>query len=171
MHCCTMSPCAFLKRHIASRRSPPPPPQQEKKGATPPATPIPHTRTPSPRPRTASPPKPRITASGTNAQCKAWIYEICVVQLGYSSENAEAMCSKFVGFGPTLYTMDRMEWEALLGRYSGMGVYSTLLGLRRQAGAVPENIDMPLENGNNVNDNAYGKDEKKLKRRSWRKKS
>lgn len=67
--------------------------------------------------------------------------------------------------------MERMEWEALLGRYNGMGVYSTLWGLRHQAGAVPENIEMPLESGSHVSGSAAGREERKLKRRSWRKKS
>ncbi|KAH7399818.1 hypothetical protein BKA64DRAFT_777902 [Cadophora sp. MPI-SDFR-AT-0126] len=169
-----MSPYAFLKRHITFKKSPPP---QENDVAPKPATPTPRTRTPSPRPRTVSPPRSRITTSNTpqwtwtNVHCKAWIYEICIIQLGYSSENAETICNKFLGIGPTLYAMDRVDWEALLGRYNGMGVYSTLLSLRNQAGAVPENIEMSVENGNNVNGNADGEDEKKLKRRSWRKKS
>ena len=67
------------------------------------------------------------------------------------------MCNKFVGFGPTLYAMERMEWEALLGRYNGMGVYSTLWGLKHQAGAVPENIEMPLEGGSHVSGSAAGR--------------
>jgi len=81
------------------------------------------------------------------------------------------MCNRFMGFGPTLYAMERMEWEALLGRYNGMGVYRTLLGLRYQAGAVPVNIEIPLEAVKHVSGGAEGKDDRKLKRRSWRKKS
>ncbi|KAK0103910.1 hypothetical protein ONS96_005018 [Cadophora gregata f. sp. sojae] len=166
MDCFKILPHSFIRRHITLKKSSSP--QQEKDVAIP-------SPTPSLRQRTVSPSRPRITASSipqwtwTNAHCKAWIYEVCVVQLRYTSQNAEAICNKFTGFGTTLYTMDRTDWEALLGLYNGMGIYSIILSLKHHADAVMEGIYMPLENGNNNNGNGIGKEETKSRRRSWRK--
>ncbi|KAL5321468.1 hypothetical protein ACEPPN_009426 [Leptodophora sp. 'Broadleaf-Isolate-01'] len=113
----------------------------------------------------------RIVASSTpqwtwtNAHCKAWLYEVCITLLNYSVERALALCWKFLGFGPTLYAMDRSEWEALLGRYDGMGVYSLLLGVRHQAGAAPDDVVRASRDGH-----ANGKEEKSAKRMSRRRK-
>ncbi|KAH7351262.1 hypothetical protein BKA65DRAFT_550224 [Rhexocercosporidium sp. MPI-PUGE-AT-0058] len=194
-----MSPYSFLKRHISFKRSPisPPgdkeaisPPVPTYRAAMSPNEAIPHQlsqylqRSPPPSPYSQTPP-PRLSLSSrrispsstpqwtwTNAHCKAWLYEVCTTLLNYSVEDAQAMCEKFLGFGPTLYAMDRADWEALLGQYNGMGVYSLLLSARHQAGAVPESVDMLLENGERVSREGGGnRKEKKAKRVSWRRKS
>ena len=77
----------------------------------------------------------------TNAQCREWVFQLCVETLGLSVEESRSISDRFDGYGPNIYTMTTAGWEGLLGtKQRGCGVYSAVLSMRDRKGAVPKNV-------------------------------
>jgi len=90
----------------------------------------------------------RIQATDTpqwewsTSQCQAWFYEFLISKLDYAPEAAGEVAGKLDGFGPNIYSRTVRDWRELLGHEQGEGIYSWLLGVRRQEGAIPRNLGM-----------------------------
>jgi hypothetical protein len=79
----------------------------------------------------------------TNAQCREWLFAVCSESLGLGVEESKAISEKFEGYGPNIYCLKFEDWLNILGS-NPMGraysVYSTLLSIRHEKGAVPKNV-------------------------------
>ena len=65
-----------------------------------------------------------------------------IVYLELTEEDAIMKASKFDGFGPNLFSLPIGWWQWLLGNKRGTGMYLFIRGLRKEPGAVPQNVDL-----------------------------
>jgi len=76
----------------------------------------------------------------TNAECRAWIFEVLVKYLGHTNQAACQKAEKFVGFGPALWSLDREAWEQYLGEVEGQSVFRLLVSMCREFGTIPRGV-------------------------------
>jgi hypothetical protein len=79
----------------------------------------------------------------TNAQCRAWIFAVCSKNLGLGVEESKIISEKFEGYGPNIYCLKFENWVDIFGSDNpsrAESVYSTILGLQDEEGAVPKTI-------------------------------
>lgn len=79
----------------------------------------------------------------SNAQCRAWLYAVCITYLDYTEEAAHAEAARFKGMGVYLYSRNRHGWTTKMGQENGTSVYNLLISQASKPGAVPPGIAFP----------------------------
>jgi hypothetical protein len=63
--------------------------------------------------------------------------------ISWSVEDAESKTNEFEGFGPEIYLVRQSNWKEFIGN-SGSGLYTHLLTIRGERGAVPKGIGLAM---------------------------
>jgi hypothetical protein len=79
-----------------------------------------------------------------------WLLDICTSYLNLDIKTANGVAEKFKGFGPEIYLMKQSDWVKLVGEGNGRSVYTLLVSVRREKGAIPRNIRMFHGNANHA---------------------
>ena len=80
----------------------------------------------------------------TNAQCREWIFAVCVHNLGLDAEESRMISEKYEGYGPSMYFNDGAYWKYILGSdQRGGSVFAQIFGSRMEKGGLPKGITFP----------------------------